>query len=420
VAGEAGAKIHARIKERLAADTSAKALRIAVFPFGDTTGKVSLENHETSLQVQGTLNYQLGRQLATLAKGKFALLDKFALSREFADAGVDPASISARNPDVSEALAKVGIDAAVLGTINFEKNRVEAAVIFAGARGGKAALAPSDGLTFGGGGLRGDTAKRLAIELWVRSGDTYRRAQIVTARDPESKHAGALYALISRDNIGSEFIIRLANRGLSTKADYDKVLGVRNADFAREQKRLFGVVLSVDGVNSFYQDLGDGEPKPVIVPPARARKWVLSPPGYRIVPADNPQGFELRAERDAAANPGHSVIDVKGFQKDDQYAQAFKFAPASQSVAAEKVGILSELGVITAKFYPEKLPGDHQAFGYAPGTPKLGTSAGRQVLQPVFRIRPEFHKEPVVTLRLYYRTAEECPIPASERVSVQD
>jgi hypothetical protein len=190
---------------------------------------------------------------------------------------------------------------------------------------------------------------------------------------------------------------------------------MRNPDIAKERNRLFGVALSVDGVNSIHQDLGDGEVKPVIVPPHHARKWVLGPPGQRIVPADTPHGYALRPE----AGTAHSVIDVRGFQKDDQHALAFKFAPASQSVAAEKVGIVSEIGVITAHFFSEKLPGDVQAVGAAMETPKLGAATGRQVLQPVFRIRPEFYKDPAVTLRLFYRTSEDCPIPPGERAVLQ-
>ncbi len=415
VAEETGGKIHARIKDRFAADAKAKPFRVAVFPFGDATGKITLTNHETALYVQATLNYQLGRQLGGLAKGKFTLLDKFGLAREFADAGVDPASVSVRNPALAETLAKVGIDAAVLGTINLEKSQVEAVVAFADGRGGKTPIKPSQGLGFENEGSRTDFAQRLGLELWMRSGDTYRRATIVTRRNPESPSHGQFYAIIPRESAEAEFIIRLSNRGLPTQKDYEKVLGVRHPDITKERQRLFGVVLSVDGVNSIYQDLGDGEQKPVIVPPSQARKWVLGPPGHRIVPADNPHGYTLRAE----AGTGHSVIDVRGFQKDDQNALAFKFAPASQSVAAEKVGIVSEIGVITAQFFGEKLPGDSKVYASLMAKPKLGTSTGRQVLQPVFRIRPEFYKEPALTVRLYYRTSEECPIPAGEREVVQ-
>jgi hypothetical protein len=415
VVEETGGKIHARIKDRFAADAKAKPFRVAVFPFGDTTGKITLSNHETATYVQATLNYQLGRQLGGLAKGRFTLLDKFGLAREFADAGVDPTSVSVRNPDVADTLAKVGIDAAVLGTINLEKTRVEAVVAFADRRAGTTPIKPSSNLGFDKEGSRTDFAQRLGMELWLRTGDSYRRATIVTTRNPESPHIGQLFAIIPRESTEAEFIIRLSNRGLPTQKDYDLVFGMRHPDIAQERKRLFGVALSVDGVNSIFQDLGDGEAKPAIVPPSQARRWVLGPPGHRIVPADNPHGYVLRAE----AGTGHSVIDVRGFQKDDQHALSFKLAPASQSVAAEKVGIVSEIGVITAHFFGEKLPGDQQRFGAIEATPKLGTSTGRQVLQPVFRIRPDFYKDPTLTLRLFYRTSEDCPIPARERVVVQ-
>src|SRR5262249_40899905 len=250
------------------------------------------------------------------------------------------------------------------------KSRVEAVVAFADRRAGKTPIKPTGGLGFSREGSRVDFAQRLGMELWIRTGDTYRRATIVTGREG-SEHALKYYAIIPPESTEAEFIVRLTNRGLPTQRDYDMVFGMRHPDITKERNRLFGVVLTVDGVNSFFQDLGDGEPKPAIVPPSHASKWVLGPPGQEIVPADNPHGYALRTAREGT---GHSVINVRGFQKDDKKALAFKFAPASQSVAAEKIGIVSEIGEITAHFYPEKLPGDEQRLGAVMSKPRLGTA----------------------------------------------
>jgi hypothetical protein len=418
-AAEIADQVHARIKDRFAADEKVRPLRIAIFPFGDHTGKITTDNHDLSLAVQGTLNFLVGQELSARAKGKFTLLDKFGLAREFSDAGVDPAAVSAANTELGSTLARVGIDAAVLGVIrldDIENSRVQASVTFAGLRATNALVAPTKGVAFDQPGMSNDASQRLGMELWVRSGGTYRRAPIVTAREGSEYSDGKLYAILPRGSESAEFIIRLVNRGLTTQAAFDRIVGLRNEDFAAEQRRLFGVVLTVDGVNSFYQDLGDGQVKPVIVHPKNARKWVLSPPGFQIAPSRGAKGYELRSVQGA----GHSVIDVQGYQKDDKHAMSFKFAPASKSVAAEKVGIFDEIGVINAQFYPEKLSGDQRRFASLRSTPRLGASEGPQVAQPVFRINVQFHKDPLITFKLFYRTSDDCPIPVNERLTVQE
>jgi hypothetical protein len=281
-------------------------------------------------------------------------------------------------------------------------------LVFAGESGGGAIMTtrPSPGTGESGQGSRSSTSStRLGLQVWRRTESSFEQVPIVTG-NKESEHASVLYALVPPGSEGREFILRLSNQGVRSQG----ILNIVNQDPQLEARRLFGVVLTIDGVNSFYEDLGDGIAKPVIVHPRIASKWVLSPPGHQIVPANNSSGYDLVRVNGS----GHSIIDIQGFQEDGKYARAFTFAPASQSIAAEKVGISDEIGVITAYFYAEKLPGDGVQYAREDSDPRMGTAAGRQVLQPVFRINPKWHKEPVHTIKVFYRSPDECPIPRHE------
>src|SRR5690242_15940991 len=64
--------------------------RVAVFPFGDADNKVTMEMGSESISIQGELIFQLRK----VAAGKYFVLDKAGLSREFKSAAVDPSSIN--------------------------------------------------------------------------------------------------------------------------------------------------------------------------------------------------------------------------------------------------------------------------------------------------------------------------------------
>jgi hypothetical protein len=253
---------------------------------------------------------------------------------------------------------------------------------------------------------------RIAVEIWLRKGATYEFVPIVTTHSEQNfEQANVWYAVLPPGSEGTEYIVRLANRGIGQG---DIGFSMTNPDPQLEAKRLFGVALTIDGVNSFFEDVGDGERKPVVVHPRKATKWVLSPPGYRIAAAENPSGYVLAREQGA----GHSIFDVQGFQTDNKTARSFTISPASLSVAAESAGITDEIGVISAYVYGEKLPGDQLTYASRESPAPLGTTAGRQVHQPIVTIRPQFHKEPFLTIKIFYRSADEIPIPQSERVQI--
>ncbi len=175
------------------------------------------------------------------------------------------------------------------------------------------------------------------------------------------------------------------------------------------------IALLIDGVNSFYQDQGNGSVGPVIRHPKNCDKWILSGPGYRIIAdSSDPSGYRLQSVN----SKGHSVIDVPGFQKDDQYADAFLFVKSGVSIA-ESIGITNDVGVIEAHFYAQKLPGDTR-IGEAVATRRshLGTGAGPQVENPVCAIRFDMYQKPVSVIRIFYGSESDCPIPKNERVAV--
>jgi hypothetical protein len=411
-----GAKlIRERIEKRFAQNPEAKPVRIAVFPFGDPQGKITQQNHDVLFQAQGAYAQALGQELAKDAKGKFLILDKFAVARQFKDSGIDPAAVSPENTDLPPTLSRLGIDAAVLGSVVYDLGwTIRPTLVFAGeaGQGNMVSTPASQPAMVTSAVSTWLPTSRLAIELWLRKGNTYEFVPIVTTRSETNfEQSNVWYAVLPPGSEGTEYIVRLANRGMTRETD---AFSMSNPDPAVEARRLFGIALTVDGVNSFFEDLGDGERKPAVVHPRKATKWVLSPPGHRIVPADNASGYVLAREQGA----GHSIFDVQGFQTDNKTARAFTISPSSLSVAAESVGITDEIGVITAYIFGEKLPGDQITYASQQEPAALGTTAGRQLHQPVMTIRPKFHKEPFLTIKIFYRSADEIPIPRSERVQI--
>jgi hypothetical protein len=428
VAAQGAAAVRERIDQRFAANPNAKPFRVAVFPFGDATGKITQQNHDNLFQAQGAYTQALGSELAKVAKGKFLILDKFAVSREFRDSGIDPASVSAENPELPVALEKLSIDVAILASVAYsdggtplvyddDGHRIKPTLVFAGKAGGDSIIStpPSQPLSVDSPVSTQVLNTRILIELWHKQGNSAKLIPIVsTQNEGNGEQVNVWYAVIPAASEGTEYVVRLVNRGMSRDPEAFNFYPIGNQDESLEARRLFGIVLTVDGVNSFYEDLGDGVRKPVIVHPRNASKWILGPPGHRIVPASNPSGYSLVREQ----GTGHSIIDVLGFKTDDQNSRAFTFGPASQSIAAEKVGISDEIGIISAYVFGEKLPGDGPVAAVPQGTPRMGTSAGRQVHQPVFRINPKFHKEPFATFKIFYRSSDEIPIPRQERVQI--
>ena len=68
--------------------------RVAVFPFGDTRGRVSPELSGSVDIIRG----ELIQQLTKLVSGRMYVLDRDGLAREFRRAGIDASGVSVENP----------------------------------------------------------------------------------------------------------------------------------------------------------------------------------------------------------------------------------------------------------------------------------------------------------------------------------
>lgn len=394
--------------------------RVAVFAPGDAEGRFTLAIQEASRILQGELIYNL----INLARGRFNVLDKAALAQAFAKAGVKPDAVSRTDAKATgAALAKLGFDAAVLGTIDTKS----AAAAMQGFEVGTALqVAFKDGTSRPlAGKLSADaipsekshTLPRVRPEVWLApEGGQPTKLPLFTSAKAGSPYAGVLFAALpsglALGTPAAQYKVRLTNTGTGSCGNE-----FEQPTAEREARRLFTVALAVDGVNSVYQDRGDGAVGPVMVDPRSARRWVLTGPGLKIaVVGPRPTDFRL----EPSAGTGHSVTDVKGFQKDAQTALAFTFAEAGESIAASAGGI-HDVGVIAATVFAQKLSGDENIFdkkGFVGGAAGMGTKAGAAKRSPTVRIQVDVYPDPVARYRIVYRPEADIPIPAAERKEV--
>src|SRR5207249_247699 len=86
------------------------------------------------------------------------------------------------------------------------------------------------------------------------------------------------------------------------------------------------------------------------------RRWIVAGPGQVLARArDRPSGYRLKTVKGV----GSSVLTVPGFQVSSRTAAAFTFAPAKESIA-ERMGVTTEVGLISIHIFPEKMKGDIQ------------------------------------------------------------
>lgn len=415
-----------QVKIKLAAKFAGQQqVRVAVFPFGNNTGKITRDVYAPNKYLQGELIIALRK--VGLPNGTF-VLDKGGLAREFQTANVDPASINPGDPAATGSILQtIGVDVAVVGTIdigsssdandpNLSKVNVTITLIFddgtAGTLDGSVSPQDNSGTPNFPSPLLGDS-DRFCVELFARNPQSRRFQQLKLITSRNSGPQRVLFCIVPNwVPVGTEqakYRVRLTNNA-STEAG-----GIINQDQTREKQRLYAVVLSVDGVNSFYQDQGNGQIGPVVRHPKNCKRWILSGPGQKLVPNSSvPKGYTLQN----VVGKGHSVIDVPGFQKNREYADSFLFVKARESVA-ETIGITNDIGVIEAHFYPEELPNDAQAaYSRDMDGGQLGTGAGPQVENPVFNVKPDIYDKPASVVRIFYGPEQQCPIPPQDRIPV--
>lgn len=375
--------------------------RVAVFPFGDSQGRLSGPMAETAEILRG----ELINQLAKAAAGRMFILDRDGLAREFRSAGIDASGISPQDGQATaRVLQKIGVDVAILGTMNPPSvpGGPTALQVFAIKQTGGVIRLSYEGLptTVQPSPLplppSPQSASRFEVDVLVDG----RPLAMQHSTNPDSSYFNALFLVLPRQMVGREYQIRLANRGTPPLAS--------NASDAR---RLFGVVVTVDGVNTIYQENGRGQLGPVVLHPKNCLKWILSGPGQLLTPDPNsPVGY--RAE--PTSGPGNSVVTIPGFQNGPQFAKAFTFAMVRDSVA-ENIGITNDIGLIAVHIYPEDLPGDQ------PSVPVIdkslgATRPGRDLANPVYKVRTRLKANPVEVGRIFYRYEDD---PSLNQLALQ-
>ncbi len=384
--------------------------RVAVFAFGDAQNKVTVALGGESMNIQGELIFNLRK----LASGKYFVLDKAGLAREFQGESIDPTSINPADPaETAKVLVKLGISAGLVGAMQVDsaqfvsnppqgdqKMKVEATLIFddgtydqelPGEFDPDTVLSPGE-VQPPGTNPSGETkpSGRFNVEILVDG----QVQQLQQGTDPNNhpQHHNVFFIVLPRSAKGKEVTIRLTNNA-------QPPIGWRNVNPQAEQNRLFAVAVKVDGVNSIYQADGtyneDGTPHigPVVLHPINCSKWVLTGPG-KIVRAAPDGGFVLDNIRPGEND--HSVRPIPGFQKGKDKADVFTLATARESIA-ETVGISNELGLIEAHFYPMRLDGDVKILRAA------GIKAGRRIRHDIHHVNLDLYYNPVEVWRIFYR-----------------
>ncbi|WLE96905.1 MAG: hypothetical protein QTN59_19780 [Candidatus Electrothrix communis] len=415
----------AQVAEKMAPDISGKArakmgnqpFRIAVFPFGDSDGNVTISMHEPNTILQGELIVNLMKH----AKGKYLVLDKAGLKKEFRAAGIDPSGIASNDPkNTAEIIKKIGVDVAIVGSIDaksavqvqkdgLKKINVAVTIIYKDGSADQIAGtgSPSD--------IQPPTtikSRRFGVQLFLTGRGAEEEISLITSKNPDSEYHNVFFAEIP-DNLAfgtdaASYKIRISNSGRPEVKFYNE----------KDMERIFGVAVTIDGVNSLYQDQGNGSTGPVVVHPRNARKWIISGPGQKLVPdSSRPTRYRLEAVSDVKYS--HSVIDILGFQRDSRTAEKFIFANPRESIA-ETVGITNDIGVITVHFYPEDMKNDTTTSQTRemPVRLDLGTKPGKPVNNPVVAVNPKLKPNPVEVWRIFYRKKGDCPVKQEDRFPV--
>lgn len=259
------------------------------------------------------------------------------------------------------------------------------------------------------------------------------------ATNPNSELYSVFFLKLTKaTHKGKRYKIQLANKGVSqTFGDA--------TDTLLDADRLVAAAVILDGVNSFYQDTGlidsSGNPVagPVVRHPSLVTKWILTAPGRALQPSPNnvvgyPNGRKwtpvngtpamntsvgqdtegariglgvdqrlLNGNFISPGGLGGSVQDIRGFQKNSNFADAFVFGDAAGSIA-EGVGITNDVGLIAVHFYEELLPIHTPS---APSNSAAGTLPGQELKNTVFKVKVRLEPNPTEVWRIFYRYEDE-------------
>ncbi|MDB5342459.1 MAG: hypothetical protein JWP89_836 [Schlesneria sp.] len=397
--------IHKQIEDQKGASQTFKT---AVFPIGDSNGNVTESSASTSIAMQGEIISQLTTLVTneTDPSRKYFIIPSGGLRRYFQTAGVDPSGVISADPAATGKILKtVGIDAAVLGNLDFknaaEKKEVEVKpeLVVISAKAAASNIPPQEG--FAGSTLPSPVQKpsgRFNVQFFVGAQELELKKGKVDGK-PESPYHNVFFLLLDPSLLEKEFSIRLTNNGAPA-------VGWKHPNDAN---RCYAAAVLLDGVSSFYipnprYKTGSAMPEeqlqyvPEVRLPKNVNKWILTPKGKMVGDGkliDNPTPNDVK----------HWQVNIPGFQQGsgaDATAAKFLFTDAKPSVA-ETVGVTNSIGMIEVHFYPEDL-GDADMRTGAGGLegPKVGAGANQK--NPVQQFTVKLHSNPVEVWRIFYRT----------------
>ena len=104
------------------------------------------------------------------------------------------------------------------------------------------------------------------------------------------------------------------------------------------------------------------------------------------------------------SGPGHSIVDVRGFQNGANFAESFVFKTGGTSIA-NLAGSIADVGEIKVYVFGEDLPLPVNVARAISGSDNAGVGTGPTLKNPVFVIGMRMESDPVEVFTIKYRYA---------------
>ncbi len=372
---------------------------LAVLPPADARGRIPLFFAETSSYLEGEVISVLRRKLDS----RVVVWGPEVLAGALRAQGVEPRGVKLDDEAaVRDLLDRIGADAAVIGRMDLpdvdalrDGTAPPFPLVFRGVSRDAAAPVPVAEVR---------TDQNVAAPPWD-DGKLSKRFEVEFLVDGEAVGLKPHPAL--PPDIDNVFIVVLdpdsqvgPNRSASCAFRIRNLggrgIGLKNPDDA---KRLFGVVLTVDGYNAVMEKEGSGAASVFSKrAPENSWKYVLTGPGWLMNPNEAKRcGYDLVP---AAGGVDHSTMVLKGFQDGPATVKQFMLTTNSDRWVAGTAD--AAVGWITVHVFAQRLPGDadvDKAFG------TVAVAAGEQIAQKTFPVKVDWYQKPVESWRIYYTYA---------------
>ncbi len=399
--------------------------RLLVLPFGDDEGKISTKLGNNAKMVQ----YQLVQALEPQSSGHFLIIPPASLRELFKQKGKDP-TVFVEPSSIAPNLKLLGVQAVLIGRVLLNETKdgvtpLSATLYFdQGDPIVISAQAPTPIVKRNGG--EGTNPKNTTEALSGRFNVEILTEDLkpFTLRDGSPAKLGrccadgssfnddfhnVLFLTLPESARGLSYVIRVSNNGKNPVARVP----------ANDPNRLFMASVYVDGVSTFLGAKGEA----ISPDPLRNKKWVLTAPGQIAVAMKDAVGaFSVVPSTTDAL--GHSVSLIKGFQKNEEWAEKFVLASSAESLAYELDAGATNLGLISVYFYAQRLPSDLQDAKAPVASGPAATKRGEKIANRIFNISTDTYKDVVEAWKIHYRFEEDLapktPIPTTHDLVISE